>query len=196
VFNSIQGIITGKENDTVRLLTSGIEWELTVPVSDSEALPPVGESGTVFTWLYHKEDGMRLFGFYSETRRDTFFELLKVDGIGPKGAVRIMGGIGQEELEQALDAEDLGRLEKVPGLGKKTAQKLILALKGRLTHIRESAPSPYTDLVEALAGMGYDRRAAAEALSKAENTIPAGTSAADKEKELFKQAILSLSIRI
>ena len=195
MFNSLQGTITEKKNDAVYLLTGGVEWDIMVPATAAASLPMAGEAGKVWTWLYHKEDGMRLFGFCSDVRRATFLELLKVDGIGPKGAVKIMGGIGQEELEQALDSEDLARLEKVPGLGKKTAQKMLLALKGKLTRAAAGGEvaSPYGDLVDALAAMGYDKRLAADALSKADSGLPAALSGAEKEKQLFKQAILHLS---
>jgi Holliday junction DNA helicase RuvA len=102
-----------------------------------------------------------------------------------------MGGIGQEELERALEAEDLGRLEAVPGLGKKTAQKMILALKGKLAMAK--TPASYGELAEALAGMGYDRRAAADALDRAETAVAPALGGAEREKALFKQAILYLS---
>ncbi|MDR2193099.1 MAG: Holliday junction branch migration protein RuvA [Treponema sp.] len=202
MFNSIRGTVTGKRNDILYLTTGGVEWDITVPATDNARLPPVGETATVWTWLYHKEDSMRLFGFAGEMRRSTFLELLKVEGIGPKGAIKIMGGIEQEELEHALDSEDLGRLEKVPGLGKKTAQKMLLALKGKLAHTPAAAAetvSPYADLVEALAAMGYDKRAAAEAISKAEaglradGALDGSLAISEKEKLLFKQAILYLS---
>ena len=132
MFNSLRGIITDKQKESVCLLYGGLEWEISVPATDIAELPPVGEESRVFTWLYHREDQMKLYGFSGEKRRATFLELIKVEGVGPKGALKIMGGIGQEELEKALEAEDLSRLEAVPGLGKKTAQKMILALKGKL----------------------------------------------------------------
>jgi len=191
MFNSIHGTVTGKYEWGVCLLTGGVEWEIAVPATDIALLPLLGEKCRVFTWLYHREVEMKLYGFASDERRATFLELLKVDGIGPKGALKIMGGIGQEELEQALETEDLARLEAVPGLGKKTAQKMILALKGRLAMAKTSPV--YTDLVEALVGMGYDKRAAADALAKAEAELPPGTAGAEKEKLLFKQAIVYLS---
>ena len=195
MFNSIRGIVSGKSGEAVFVLTGGVEWEIAVPVIDMEKLPPVGEECRVFTWLYHREDQMRLFGFAGDTRRDTFLELLKVEGIGPKGALKIMGGIGQEELERALETGDLARLEAVPGLGKKTAQKMLLALKGKLIHTPAAVvtASPYGDLVEALAEMGYEKRAAAEALARAESGLPAGLTSAEKEKLLFKNAIVQLS---
>jgi Holliday junction DNA helicase RuvA len=199
MFNSIRGIITEKFSETLWITTGGVEWEIALPATDIARLPPRGEEGRVFTWLYHREDQMRLFGFADDTRRSTFLELLKVEGIGTRGALRIMGGIGQEELERALDAEDLARLEQVPGLGKKTAQKMILALKGKLARNSgvPAADSPYGELAEALVEMGYDKRAAAAALEKAaaalERRLPPETEGAEKEKLLFKEAIIYLS---
>ena len=193
MFNSIRGTITEKHSDSVYILCGGIEWDIAVPATDIARLPAPGEEGRVYAWLYHREDQMKLYGFAGEERRATFLELLKVEGVGPKGAIKIMGGIGQEELERALDTEDLARLEAVPGLGKKTAQKMILALKGKLARVKSSSETPYGDLVEALADMGYDKRSAAEALARAEAEIPAGLAADVKEKLLFKQAIVNLS---
>jgi Holliday junction DNA helicase RuvA len=194
MFNSIRGTITEKRGETLYIETGGVEWEITMPVTDVDRLPLGGAEARVFTWLYHREDQMRLFGFAEEQRRLTFLDLIKVDGIGPRQALRIMGGISQEELERALNTEDLGRLEAVPGLGKKTAQKMILTLKGKLsspTGAREQ--SPYGDLVEALAEMGYDRRSAAEALLRAEAALPPGTASSDRERRIFREAIVYLS---
>ena len=193
MFNSVRGKITGKLSDSVYILSGGIEWDISVPATDISRLPRIGEEGRVFTWLYHREDQMKLYGFADDARRATFLELLKVEGIGPKGALKILGGIGQEELENALETEDLARLEAVPGLGKKTAQKMILALKGKLVRVQAVPESPYGEFVEALIGMGYDRKAAIEALGQAEKELPPDVSGAEKEKLLFKQAIVFLS---
>ena len=194
MFNSLSGKISGKSLEALFLLTGGLEWEIAMPVSDLQELALNSES-RVFTWLYHREDQMRLFGFIDERRRAAFLELLKVEGIGPKAALKILGGIRQDDLERALEEGDLARLEAVPGLGKKTAQKMLLSLKGKLVHAQGfSGPaSPYSELVEALVSMGYDRRAAAEALTKADSSIGADLAAADREKLLFKEAIVYLS---
>ena len=193
MFNSIRGIVTKKFDGGVYILSNNIEWDIAVPATDLAGLPVLGEEGRIFTWLYHREDQMKVYGFASEERRATFLELLKVEGIGPKGALRILGGIGQEEFEHALETEDLGRLEAVPGLGKKTAQKMILALKGKLVAAKAAAETPYGELLNALAEMGYDRRSAAEALARVEAELPPGASGEEKEKLLFKQAIVYLS---
>ena len=196
MFNSISGTVSGKSDDAAYFSTGGVEWEIAMPATDIGLLPPAGNEFRVYTWLYHREDQMRLFGFADETRRNTFLELLKVEGIGPKGAIKIMGGIGQDDLEKALEAGDLARLEAVPGLGKKTAQKMLLALKGKLVHVPQVslASSEYGNLVDALVGLGYDKRSAAEAMSRAEKDLPADLPASEKEKWLIKNAIAYLTI--
>jgi Holliday junction DNA helicase RuvA len=192
MFNSIRGLITGKHAEGLWLCTGGIEWDLAVPLIDQAELPPSGEEGRVFTWLYHREDQMKLYGFSSGKRRATFLELIKVEGIGPKGALRIMSGISQEELEAALEAGDLDRLERVPGLGKKTAQKMLLALKGKLAK-PDGGDTPYGDLAEALTNLGYDKRAAAEALTKVSAGLGDGIDGAERETQLLKRAIALLA---
>jgi len=193
MFNSIRGILNAKGSEVVFLLSGSIEWEITMPLNDIQDLPLDNEC-RIFTWLYHRDDQMKMYGFFNEKRRATFLELLKVEGIGPKGAVKIMGGISQEDLERALDTGDLARLESVPGLGKKTAQKMLLSLKGKLVSSQNVVVSPYNDLVQALADMGYDRRSAAEALAKAETAVGSvKLPDAEREKLLFKEAIVYLS---
>lgn len=195
MFNSIRGEVTERRSDTVRLEANGIEWEFSVPATDAERFPAPGGEARVFVWLYHREDQMKLYGFIDERRRETFLELMKVEGIGPKQSLKIMGGISQKDLETALEAGDIGRLEAVPGLGKKTAQKMILALKGRIVAPEEKAgvPTVHAELVEALVAMGYDRRAAAEAILRAEKEQDGSASGEALEKLLFKRAIVLLS---
>ncbi|MCL2244140.1 MAG: Holliday junction branch migration protein RuvA [Treponema sp.] len=197
MFNSIRGIVSAKSSEAVFIQSGDIEWDITMPLNDLGSLT-INRECRIFTWLYHREDQMRLFGFSDAIRRATFLEILKVEGIGPKGAVKIMSGISQDDLENALEAGNLSRLEAVPGLGKKTAQKMLLSLKGKLVHSQEITikTSPYNDLVEALAAMGYDRRAVSEALAMAETAIKnEGTSLSDAEREklMFKEAIVYLS---
>lgn len=195
MFNSISGLVTAKEAESIYLLSGNIEWEIAMPINDIQSLA-LNSEARILIWLYHREDQMKLFGFVNESRRATFLELLKVEGIGPKGAVKIMGGISQDDLERALENSDLARLEAVPGLGKKTAQKMLLSLKGKLIQAQDplAASSPYNDLVEALANMGYDRRTAAEALAKAETAVgDTSLPTAEREKLLFQEAIVYLS---
>jgi Holliday junction DNA helicase RuvA len=191
MFNSIRGIVTDKLPDAVYVLSGGIEWDIAMPGLDIAALPATGEEARVFTWLYLREDAVRLIGFSDVRRRETFLELLKVEGIGVKGALKIMGGISRDDLLAALENEDVGRLEAVPGLGKKTALRMILSLKGKFVRETESAASPHQELVSALVDMGYDRKAALDALSRAAAELPAAPPA-DRETLLFRKAILHL----
>ncbi|MDR2808582.1 MAG: Holliday junction branch migration protein RuvA [Spirochaetaceae bacterium] len=195
MFNSIRGTVSEKTADSVRLDTGSIEWDIAMPALDLRSLPEAGETARVWVWLYHREDAMRLFGFMDEKRRSMFLDLLKIDGIGPRNALKIMGGISQSDLEQALDTEDLGRLEATPGISKKIAQKMILSLKGKLSSTKGtgSYAHPQSDLLEALLQMGYSRKSALEALSRAETMIHGSPSASEREKALLKQAIVLLS---
>ncbi|MCL2229509.1 MAG: Holliday junction branch migration protein RuvA [Treponema sp.] len=194
MFNSISGLITAKGAESVYCACNNIEWEINMPVNDIHSLSLNSEC-RILTWLYHREDQMKMFGFSSERRRNTFLELLKVEGIGPKGAIKIMSGISQDDLETALENGDLARLEAVPGLGKKTAQKMLLSLKGKLVQSQGkiAISSPYNDLIEALVGMGYDRKQSAEAIAKAEEGIDPKLPSTEKEKLLFQEAIVYMS---
>ena len=195
MLNSLYGTVSGTNSEAAFLLTNGIEWEITMPATDIATLALGGEC-RIFTWLYHKEDQMKLYGFSDTVRRNTFLELIKVDGLGPKGAVKIMGGISQSELERALESGDLARLEEVPGLGKKTAQKMLLALKGKLVAADASAlETPNADLIIALTEMGYDKKEVTLALSYCEAEISADIDPGEREKLLFKNVIVYLSGR-
>lgn len=202
MFNSLTGTITAKLPQTVHLDISGMEWDIAVPDSSLDSLPPVGSQARIFTWMLHREDAMRLFGFASEQERSLFLDLLKVDGVGAKGALKIMSGITPGQLTQALDSEDLAQLERLPGVGKKTAQKMMLALKGKLSFGDSPVPRPtattsrWQDVVQALVDMGYDRRDCEAVLSRLEQELaPQLQEKAPSQQEelLFRRAIVELA---
>lgn len=202
MFNSLTGTITAKLPQTVHLDTSGIEWELSVPDSSLDSLPPVGSLARIFTWMLHREDAMKLFGFASPQERSLFLDLLKVDGVGAKGALKIMSGISPAQLTQALDSEDLAQLERLPGVGKKTAQKMMLALKGKLSFGESPVPrsaaatSRWQDLVQALVDMGYDRRDCEAVLARLEQELAQelkDKAPSQQEEFLFRRAIVELA---
>lgn len=206
MFNSISGLITQKLPLALYVETNGIEWEFMVPALSLDLFGTVGSTARVYTWLYHREDQMRLFGFSSPLEREVFIDLMKVEGIGPKQAIKILSSISSAELEAAIDSEDLAKLESAPGIGKKTAQKMILALKGKLardtgTGKRAPTSGEHDDIVNALAGMGFDRRNAADVVQrvvsalKVENATFSGgaVTGAALEKEIFRRSIVELS---
>lgn len=205
MLNSLTGTLTGKFPQRVTLDTHGIEWDILVPESALDRLPGAGESARIFTWLQHTESSMVLFGFASDQDRSLFFDLLKVDGIGPKGALRILGSISAAELSAVLDSGDVGMLEKVPGVGKKTAAKMMLQLKGKLTVPQEGGPgrplrkgSPFADVVTALVSMGYDRRVSEQKVDEIAADLSADEAfssrpAPEREDVIFRRAIVELA---
>ena len=193
MFNSLLGTITDKRFDILRVENSGLEWEFSVPARSIDEFGAVGSRAKVFMHLLHREDQMRLFGFPSDRERALFLELLKVEGIGPKQALKILSGIDPVELEGALETENLARLQQIPGLGPKTAQRLVFDLKGKLPG--RSSPDPrgaWSDVVRALAEMGYDRKRAAEVIARLSASM-GGSSGPEAEQELFRRAIQELS---
>ncbi len=204
MFNSITGILTGKNEKQVFVDTNGVEWDICVPDSNIEKLPPVGSSVKLYTYLLHTDVSMTLFGFSSETERALFFDLIKVDGIGAKGAVKIMSNVSSSQLINVLENEELAALEKIPGIGKKTAAKMLLALKGKLSFsddtktITVPKKSVYGDLIKSLTEMGYDKKTVEEKINEIEaelNEQSSFTSKSQKEKEdiIFRKVIVSLA---
>jgi Holliday junction DNA helicase RuvA len=194
MFNSLHGEITLKAEERLCLLTGGVEWELVVSRRAAERLPPVGQTARVFTHLLHREDSMRLYGFSDQAERALFLDLQKVDGVGPRGAMKILSGIDREKLAQALDRDDVEELSAVPGIGRKTAQKIILTLKGKLTPAEGTAgKSAEEDITAALVGMGFDRKKAKAAVASAVKAIAAAGAGAphgeEFERELFRRAV-------
>jgi Holliday junction DNA helicase RuvA len=194
VINSLKGILTGKGAGKFYLETGGLEWEIETSYTTISALPPEGDSVRVFTHLYHREDAMRLFGFGSEDERFLFLDLMKVNGIGPKQALRILSSTTSEFFSRILEDGDATALSRIPGLGVKTAQKIILALKGKLTFREDGGPAEEGgDLVLALEDMGFDRKKAAAVIKALSAELGGGLSGAELEKECFRQAIIRLS---
>lgn len=206
MFNSISGILTARLVQKIYVENNGIEWEIVIPDTSSAELGNVGDKVKVYTWLQHTDSSMTLFGFASLKDRDLFFDLNKVEGVGPKSAVKIMSSAAREQLVSFLDSGDLAALEKIPGLGKKTAQKMLLALKGKLTLDDDFSSSKtlskpggeFSDVVSSLAAMGYDKRQAESAVSSIlERLKPQADFAAKSKKEqediIFRNCLVELA---
>ena len=202
MFNSITGIITGKFPKQIFLDNNGIEWDICVPDSNLDKLPSVGSEAKVYTWLQHTDMAMCLYGFSSFEERALFLDLLKVDGVGPKGAVKIMSSASSSELMNILENGDVGLLEKIPGVGKKTAGKMMLALKGKLTlsqereTVRIPKASIFADVIASLVSMGYDRKTVEQKIAELSVQMEAqlnNKSQKEKEDMLFRKAIVELA---
>ncbi|MBN1686780.1 MAG: Holliday junction branch migration protein RuvA [Spirochaetales bacterium] len=196
MINSLRGTITYKGSTEIHLENRDVEWRLTVSERTARDLPAVGNEARVYTHLHHRDDQMVLFGFARVEERFLFHDLLRVSGIGPKQAIRILSGMSVDEFVKSLDSDDVDSLSRIPGLGRKTAQKIILTLRGRLTVQQEDEgeAKPFAEIVSALADMGFDRPSAARIVSSLIPEISAEfEDPASREKEIFRRAIVALS---
>jgi holliday junction DNA helicase RuvA len=164
----ITGTLLEKNPPEILVETGGgVGYEIGVPMSTFYNLPKTGEKISLFTHLVVREDAQLLYGFATAEERATFRQLLKVSGVGPKVALSVLSGMSVADLAQAVLMQESGRLTKVPGIGKKTAERLLLELKGKLKvdlHISagsggETAPASQ-DILNALLGLGYSDKEA------------------------------------
>lgn len=190
MFNSLRGQVTHKDAERLLLACGGLEWEIWTSAQSLASLPAPGERARVFTHLHHREDSMRLYGFATAVERDLFLELMRVEGVGPRLALRILSGMDAARFVEAVDRGDLATLTTVPGVGEKMAQKILLRLKGKLAATQ--AGGVHDDIVAALAGMGFDRREARDAVNKASRE----SGAANLEREQLERDILTRAMKL
>ncbi|MDX9801979.1 MAG: Holliday junction branch migration protein RuvA [Spirochaetia bacterium] len=195
MFNSITGTITHKGKSYFFLENNGIEWDIFASAKTIMQLPSPGNSVRVLTYLHLREDHVSIFGFADKKERELFLELIKISGIGPKQAVKIMSGISADDFISALDTENISILSTLPGIGQKTAQKIVLAMRGKLLKEGSDASSPYTDIIKALSDMGFDYRKAAKTVLdiSEESDVASINDISEKEKIIMKKAIIALS---
>ncbi len=165
----LTGLIAQKSPPQVLVDVNGVGYELDVPMSSFYNLPGLGERTTLLTHFVVREDAQQLFGFLTQDERSTFRQLVRISGVGPRTALAILSGLSVAELAAAVSRQESGRLVKVPGIGKKTAERLLLELKGKLgPELGLPAATPATgtqaDIVQALVALGYSEREAAAAL--------------------------------
>ncbi|GAB4171259.1 MAG: Holliday junction branch migration protein RuvA [Rhodocyclaceae bacterium] len=173
----LSGVLIEKNPPGIALDVQGVGYELEVPMSSFYNLPACGERVTLFTHLLVREDGHFLYGFGSQAERAVFRQLLRVSGVGARIALALLSGMSVAELAQAVAMQEAGRLTRVPGIGKKTAGRLLLELRDKLPAIRAPAPAAggEGDILAALLALGYSEKEARAAVSE----LPAGTALAE-----------------
>ncbi len=191
MFNSLSGLLSGQKPGLIFVTTGGIEWELESSAFTQRALSGDREV-RVFTHLYHREDQMRLYGFAEEQERRVFLELLKVSGIGPRAALKILSATSPSSLIALLESEDVEGLSKLPGIGKKTAQKVILTLRGSLVAEAGEQSTLSNELLESLVEMGFEKGRAGRVVTRLLTEL-ADTDPGQREREVFRRAIIELS---
>ena len=163
------GTLAAKAPPQILVDVHGVGYQLDVPMSSFYNLPALGAPVTLLTHFVVREDAQLLYGFLTEPERASFRELVKISGVGPRTALSILSGLSAAELSQAVTAQDAGRLVKVPGIGKKTAERLLLELKGKLgpelgTPLADAVSDNQGDIMQALLALGYNERDAKAAL--------------------------------
>ena len=165
---------------------NGVGYEVDVPMSTFYNLPATGERVSLLTHFVVREDAQILYGFATADERAAFRQLIKISGVGPRTALSVLSGMSVLELSQAITRQEAGRLVKVPGIGKKTAERLLLELKGKLgadmgapAHAVNDAQG---DILQALLALGYSDKEAAAALK----ALPADVGVSDGIKLALK----------
>ena len=189
----LTGILLEKQPPMIALEVQGVAYELDVPMSTLYQLPATGNKTTLFTHLVVREDAHLLYGFATDEERQLFRQLLRVSGVGARTALAVLSGLSVLELHQTVAMQDTSRLTRVPGIGKKTAERLMLELKDRLTGtIRTedaaAAPNARGDALRALLALGYSEKEANAALSKVSAELSVSEAIRHALKQLSKSS--------
>ncbi len=189
MIGKLTGVLREKNPPQILLDVQGVGYEVDVPMSTFYILPALNEKVVLHTQLIVREDAHLLFGFATQDERLVFRQLLKISGVGPKMALAVLSGMSLAELAAAVAARDATRLTKVPGVGKKTAERLLLELQGKFAAAGPAAvgaatgaPAASDDVVNALLALGYNEKEAGWAAKQ----LPADTGVSDGIRQALK----------
>ncbi len=184
----LAGTLIEKNPPQILLDVQGVSYEVDVPMSTFYNLPNTGEKVVLYTHLVVREDAHLLFGFGSDNERRAFRQLIKISGVGARTALSVLSGLSVAELAHAVTMQDTGRLIKIPGIGKKTAERLLLELKDKLgvdltTAVGVHRTAPVTsDVLHALLALGYSDKEATHAVKQ----LPEGVAVGDGIRQALK----------
>jgi Holliday junction DNA helicase RuvA len=175
MINSIKGILTEISPTNITIDASGIGYEILIPLSSFDKLPKVGSECKILIYMHVREDILQLFGFITHEEKDLFKMLIAISGIGPKTALTILSGMTIDNLKNAIASENTEMLNEIPGIGKKTAQRIIIELKEKIGKPGIKTTKPLlkddeiilNDVVSALVNLGYKQSSAQTAVEKA-----------------------------
>jgi Holliday junction DNA helicase RuvA len=175
----ISGLLLDKNPAQLIVDCNGVGYEVSVPMSTFYHLPSTGERVTLLTHMVVREDAQLLYGFGTTQERELFRELIKISGIGARTALAILSGMSVNDLAQAVTMQEVGLLTRIPGIGKKTAERLLLELKGKLGTELGALPGADmgsgNDILSALLALGYSEKEALLAIKQ----VPAASSVSD-----------------
>ena len=200
MFAFIEGEVCEKTNGALVLMAGGVGWQLSCSNTTLQAAPALGQRMRCHTFLSVREDAMELFGFATREEKEMFLQLTSVSGIGPKTALGVLGSMPLRELNLAILLGDVNALSRAPGIGKKTAQRIALELKDKISQADVSAavpaqsaaaspalsPDAVTEAIEALIALGYSSTEARNAISQVRDQT-------DKPEDLIRLALRSMA---
>ena len=184
----LSGTLVEKNPPQILLDVQGVAYEVDVPMSTFYNLPNLGDKVVLFTHLVVREDAHLLFGFGSDNERRAFRQLIRISGVGARTALSVLSGLSVAELAEAVAMQETGRLTRIPGIGKKTAERLLLELKDKLgadvtTAVGVHRPAPVaSDVLHALLALGYSDKEAAHAVKQ----LPEGVAVGDGIRQALK----------
>ena len=184
----LHGKLLEKAPPQILIDVSGVGYEVDVPMSTFCNLPDIGSDVTLLTHFVVREDAMLLYGFATAAERQTFRSLIKISGIGPRIGLAVLSGMSTSDLAAAIEEGNLGLLTRIPGIGKKTAERLILELKGKLVLEANGSSTPAAsgaarnDITSALVALGYSEREAQSAVKK----LPADIGVSEGIRQALK----------
>ena len=187
MIGKLSGTLLEKNPPQILLDCHGVGYEVDVPMSTFYLLPASGDKVSLLTHFVVREDAQILYGFATTAERDAFRQLIKISGVGPRTALSVLSGLSVNDLAQAVSTQETGRIVKVPGIGKKTAERLLLELKGKLG-VDLGLPAGATrsdaqaDIQQALMALGYSEKDASAALK----ALPADVGVTDGIKLALK----------
>lgn len=185
----ITGTLIEKSPPVVCVDVNGVGYDIDVPMSTLYALPENGARVTLYTHLVVREDAHLLYGFATAAERSAFRELVKVSGIGARTALSVLSGLSVADLAQAITLQEAGRLTRVPGIGKKTAERLLLEMRGKLGADIGASAHPIqegqADILNALLALGYSEKESQAALK----ALPEGVSVSDGIRLALKSLV-------
>jgi len=177
MISRIEGLLISKKPPVLEINVNGIYYEVLAPMGTFYHLHDIGSSVMLYTHFVVREDSQQLYGFATTTERDLYRALIKINGVGPKLALTILSGMSAEQFLKCITMEDADQLTRIPGIGKKTAQRLLIDIKDRLkdmdtsgvsldtSQLQSTTPSPQTDAFAALTTLGYKPAEAKKAIA-------------------------------
>ncbi len=195
----LRGTLASKAQNSIVIDIHGVGYGLTISLHTFYSLPEISQEVRLYTYPYVREETIQLYGFHSMEEKRIFLHLITISGIGPKLALTILSGIAPHEFTQAIDEHNVTRLQKIPGVGRKTAERIVLEMKHKLKLTAPEAEpvglppggeeSPYSVALTALMNLGYRQQEATQALTTAQKKVGTGASV----EELLRESLRAMA---